>query len=174
MSSIVPPTPPSGTTAGMPGATVLPPGATPGKPGASSKTLSARPYIGRAIRLLGGHKLLTATTMILSLLVTLFPFIVSIAFSSIFQILGPLAGPGQSSTSNIWERTASLFGKTDVSSLGSLSWLATPLTLRTILIVWTCALVLSQLLSFLRSWIMAHLEARLLRTLQQSLYDHLQ
>jgi ATP-binding cassette subfamily B protein len=145
-----------------------------GKPGTAPKTLSARPYIGRAIRLLGGHKLLTATTMILSLLVTLFPFIVSIAFSSIFQILGPLAGPGQSSTSNIWERTASLFGKTDVSSLGSLSWLATPLTLRTILIVWTCALVLSQLLSFLRSWIMAHLEARLLRTLQQSLYDHLQ
>src|SRR2546429_8309727 len=174
MSSIVPPTPPSGTTAGMPGATVLPPGATPGKPGASSKTLSARPYIGRAIRLLGGHKLLTATTMILSLLVTLFPFIVSRAFSSIFQILGPISGPGQSSTSNIWDRTASLFGKTDVGSRGSLSWLATPLPLSTILIVWTCALVLSQLLSFLRSWIMAHLEARLLRTLQQSLYDHLQ
>jgi ATP-binding cassette subfamily B protein len=149
-------------------------GAKSGKPDTAPKTLSARPYIGRAIRLLGGHKLLTATTMILSLLVTLFPFIVSIAFSSIFQILGPLAGPGQSSTSNIWERTATLFGKTDVSSLGSLSWLATPLTLRTILIVWACALVLSQLLSFLRSWIMAHLEARLLRTLQQSLYDHLQ
>jgi ABC-type multidrug transport system fused ATPase/permease subunit len=139
--------------------------------------MSARPYIGRALRLLTKHKSLTATTILLSLLVTLFPFIVSIAFASIFQILGPLAGQGASAVNpnmSIWERTAPLFGKTDAGSLGGLSWLATPLTLRTILIIWAGALVFSQLLSFLRSWVMAHLEARLLRSLQRSIYDHLQ
>src|SRR5436309_2779022 len=51
---------------------------------------------------------------------------------------------------------------------------ATPLTLRTILIVWGVALIFSQLLNFLRAWVISHLEARLLRSLQQRIYDHLQ
>ena len=102
-----PPSPPPGMTAGMPPGPPLgkpPAGAPPAgmprvggamgsRPGMSSKMMSARPYIGRAVRLLGNHKSLTAITMLLSLLVTLFPFVVSVAFSSIFQILGPLAGP---------------------------------------------------------------------------------
>src|SRR5437764_12910061 len=193
MSSPSQPTPPPGMTAGLPpgpplGNVPAPSGATPaaGPPGASpalrhgmpNKMMSARPYIGRALRLLADHKALTAVTMILSLLVTLFPFVVSIAFSSIFQIAGRLAGmpgtPAVSPVASIWERTAPLFGKTDVSSLGSLSWLATPLTLRTILIVWGVALIFSQLLNFLRAWVISHLEARLLRSLQQRIYDHLQ
>ena len=144
--------------------------------------MSARPYLGRALRLLGHHKSLTAVTMLLSLLVTITPFIVSIAFSSIFQILGPLAGPKPpganvaNPASSIWDMSAPLFGKTDTSSLDAygLGWLATPLTLKTVLIVWASALVLSQLLSFLRAWVVAHLEARLLRGLQQEIYDHLQ
>ena len=180
-----PPTPPPGMTAGMP------PGPPLGKPPAGAppsgmppKMMSARPYIGRAVRLLGNHKALTAVTMFLSLLVTLFPFVVSVAFSSIFQILGPLAGPkppGASATNapggqSIWDMSAPLFGKTDTSWLADygIGWLATPLTLKTVLIVWASALVLSQLLGFLRSWIVAHLEARLLRGVQQSIYDHLQ
>lgn len=173
MTSNPSPSPAPGKMAGMAGATSPMPGAPPGRPGAMSKKMSARPYLGRAIRLLGGHKLLTVSAMSLSLLVTLFPFVVSIAFSAIFQILGPAAG-GVRIVGSLWDGKASLFGKADVSSLGSLSWLATPLTLRTILIVWASALVLSQLLSFTRSWIIAHLEARLLRSLQQSLYDHIQ
>jgi ABC-type multidrug transport system fused ATPase/permease subunit len=146
--------------------------------------MSARPYIGRAIRLLADHKALTGITMLLSLMVTLFPFVVSIAFSSIFQILGPLAGPkppgaqgtSATSTGSIWDMSAPLFGKTDTSWLSDygLAWLATPLTLKTVLIVWASALVLSQLLGFLRAWIVAQLEARLLRGIQQNIYDHLQ
>ena len=192
-----PPTPPPGMTAGMPPGPPLgtpPAGAPPpgmqaargpmGRPGMPHKMMSARPYIGRAIKLLGNHKSLTAVTMLLSLLVTLFPFVVSVAFSSIFQILGPLAGPkppGASATSvpstgSIWDLSAPLFGKTDTGSLANygLGWLATPVTLKTVLIVWASALVLSQLLGFLRAWVVAHLEARLLRGLQQNIYDHLQ
>ncbi|HEV7843801.1 MAG TPA: ABC transporter ATP-binding protein, partial [Pyrinomonadaceae bacterium] len=198
MSSPSQPTPPPGMTAGLPpgpplgkpaapaGAPpvsgtpgAMPPGRTPGMP---SRMMSARPYIGRALRLLGEHKALTAITMLLSLMVTLFPFVVSVAFASIFQILGQFAAPlppgarNANAARNIWEMTAPLFGKSDTSSLSNygLGWLASPLTLKTILIVWASALVLSQVLSFLRSWVVAHLEARLLRGLQQKIYDHLQ
>ncbi len=157
----------------------------PGGPrGLPPGMMSARPYLGRAVRLLGNHKSLTAVTMLLSLLVTLCPFVVSVAFSSIFQILGPLAGPRPAGaggatapgTGSIWEMSAPLFGRTDTSWMSDygLGWLAIPLTLRTVLIIWASALVLSQLLSFLRAWVVAHLEARLLRGLQQDIYDHLQ
>lgn len=168
-----------------PGIAGTPSGATPpGRPGMPYKMMSARRYIGRALGLLGEHKSLTAVTMFLSLLVTLLPFVVSVAFSAVFQILGPLAvhtpsdasGMRTADTSGIWDRTAPLFGKADTSSLSDygFGWLATPLTLRTVLIIWAGALVLSQLLIFLRSWVVAHLEARLTKGLQQRVYDHLQ
>ena len=193
MSSPSQPTPPPGMTAGMPpgpplGKTPPTPGAPPAgpmpgmKPGSPHKMMSARPYIGRALRLLADHKALTGITMLLSLMVTLFPFVVSVAFAAIFQILGQFAAPlppgarGAATGRSIWEMTAPLFGKSDTSSLNSygLGWTATPLSLRTVLMVWASALVLSQLLSFLRSWVVANLEARLLRGLQQKIYDHLQ
>jgi ATP-binding cassette subfamily B protein len=187
MSSAPPPTPPPGMTAGMPPGPPLgkPPAGMPmGKPGMPPKMMSARPYIGRALRLLGDHKSLTAITMLLSLMVTLFPFIVSIAFSAIFQILGPLVArpsggagaPAPTTSGSIWDMAAPLFGKSDTSGLAKygVEWIATPVTLRNVLIIWASALVLSQLLSFLRSWVVAHLEARLLRGLQQKIYDHLQ
>lgn len=156
-----------------------------GRPGMQPhKRMNARPYIGRAVKLLRDQKLLTGVVMFLSLLVTLFPFVVSIAFSAIFQILGPQSGPkppgiaaqSAASAGSIWELSAPLYGKTDISWLSNygLSWIATPLTLKTVLIVWAGALILSQLLSFMRSWVVAHLEARLLRSVQQNVYDHLQ
>ncbi len=192
-----PPSPPPGMTAGMPpgpplaqgkqpaGGMPPPPGMPMGKPGMPHKKMSARPYIGRALRLLGKHKLLTSLVMLLSLLVTLFPFIVSVAFSGIFQILGPQAGPkppGAQGTSapgtggSLWDLSAPLFGKTDTSWLADygLSWIATPLTLKTVLIVWASALVLSQILGFVRAYVVAHLEERLLTGLRQEIYDHLQ
>jgi ATP-binding cassette, subfamily B, bacterial len=199
MSSPSQPTPPPGMTAGMPPGPPLggqsptppPPGAPsrqaggppPGamKGGMPPKMLSARPYIGRALRLLSEHKALTAVTMLLSLVVTLLPFVVSVAFSAIFQILGQMAGPqgaraAANPSASVWDIPATLFGKSDLSSLRAygLGWVAAPLSFRTILIVWASALVLSQLLSFLRSWVVAQLEARLLRGLQQKIYDHLQ
>ena len=143
--------------------------------------MSARPYIGRALRLLGKHKALTAVSMFISLLITIFPFVVSIAFAAIFQILGPLAAGGNaaseaSGAGGIWDLSAPLFGKADTGWIDrqGLGWLSTPLSLRTVLIIWASALVLSQVLAFLRSWIVAHLEERLLTGLRQEVYDHVQ
>src|SRR4051812_18191055 len=116
MTAGLPPGPPLGppAAAGAPPAGGVPPaGATPppqqpplgmrmgGRQGMPPGMMSARPYLGRAVRLLGHHKALTGVTMLLSLLVTLFPFIVSISFSSIFQILGPLAGPKPPGMTNV-------------------------------------------------------------------------
>ncbi|OLE53911.1 MAG: ABC transporter ATP-binding protein [Acidobacteria bacterium 13_1_20CM_3_53_8] len=146
--------------------------------------MSARPYLGRALRLLGAQKSLTALAMFLSLLVTLAPFVVSVTFAAIFQILGPLAGRpaglaggrAPAATGSIWDLSAPLFGKADPVWLQQhgLGWIAAPLSLRTVLIIWAAALVLSQMLAFLRSWVVAHLEERLLTSLRQNLYDHLQ
>lgn len=157
-------------------------GAVPASSGKNVKPpkMSARPHIGRALKLLGEQKSLTTVTVILSLLVTLFPFIVSIAFAAIFQVLGTLTRPrtpeGFATNASVWDLSAPLFGKTDTSWLAQhgFGWVSTPLTLKTILIVWASALVLSQVLAFLRSWVVAHLEARLLRGIQQKVYDHLQ
>ncbi len=146
--------------------------------------MSARPYLGRALKLLGAQKGLTALSMSLSLLVTIAPFVVSVAFAAIFQILGPLAGRpaglaggrAPAPTGSLWDLSAPLFGKSDPAWLEQhgLGWIAAPLSLRTVLIVWATALVVSQMLAFLRSWVVAHLEERLLTSLRQNLYDHLQ
>lgn len=142
--------------------------------------MSARPYIRRALRLLLDHTGLTAVTVALSLAVTLLPFLVSISFAAIFQILGPLAAPRPTSApaamASIWTLSAPLFGRTDVGWLNDygLGWVATPLTLPTVLTIWGGALVFSQVLSFLRSWVVAHLEERLMRQLRQQVFEHVQ
>jgi ABC-type multidrug transport system fused ATPase/permease subunit len=141
--------------------------------------MSARPFVGRALKLLVEHKSLTAITVVLSLLVTLFPFVVSVAFAAIFQILGPVAGtkaPETAQTASLWDLSAPLFGRSDTSWLAGhgFGWVVAPLTLKTILIVWAGALVFSQVLGFLRAWVVAHLESRLLIGIQRKIYDHLQ
>ncbi|HYJ47330.1 MAG TPA: ABC transporter ATP-binding protein [Pyrinomonadaceae bacterium] len=151
------------------------PTVTGGKP----PKMSARPFVRRSLKLLVEHKSLTAMTVVLSLLVTLLPFVVSVAFAAIFQILGPVAGAGAAETvrtASLWELSAPLFGKADTSWLAGhgFSWVVAPITLRTILIVWAGALVLSQVLAFLRAWVVAHLESRLLVGIQRRIYDHLQ
>jgi len=144
--------------------------------GGKPPKMSARPFIGRALKLLVAHKALTAITVLLSLLVTLFPFVVSVAFAAIFQILGPVAGAKAPETASLWNLSAPLFGRSDTSWLAShgFGWVVAPLTLRTILIVWASALVLSQVLAFLRAWVVVHLESRLLIGIQRKIYDHLQ
>src|SRR3954469_21014898 len=90
------------------------PNVTGGKP----PKMSARPFVGRALRLLVEHKPLTAIMVLLSLLVTLFPFVVSVAFAAIFQILGPVAGaraPEAAPPASLWDLSAPLFGKSDTS-----------------------------------------------------------
>jgi ATP-binding cassette, subfamily B, bacterial len=138
--------------------------------------MSARPYIKRALGLFGRHKSLVAASIFLSLIITLLPFVVAAAFGPLMEILGraALGGDGDwSQVNRIWGQEGSLYSKADPSP-GFESWLASPLTFTTIFIVWAAALILSNLMEFLRSWVGANLEQRLLTEIRQDVYDHLQ
>ena len=156
--------PPEG---GMP-----PPGMMMGMP----PTMNARPYVKRALRLFGRHKSLVAASVFLSLIITLLPFVVSAAFGPLMEILGRAAMGSDgdwSQINRVWGQEGSLYSKADPSP-GFESWLASPLTFTTIFIVWATALILSNLMEFLRAWVGAHLDQRLLTEIRQDVYDHLQ
>src|SRR3954469_18751524 len=96
---------------------VLPPSpaipSAPGVEGGKPPKMSARPFVGRALGLLAEQKPLTTITVLLSLLVTLFPFVVSAAFAPIFKFPGPVAGtkaPGAAPAASLWDLSAPLFG----------------------------------------------------------------
>ncbi|MGB7923651.1 MAG: ABC transporter ATP-binding protein [Pyrinomonadaceae bacterium] len=138
--------------------------------------MSARPYIKRALGLFGRHKSLVAASIFLSLIITLLPFVVAAAFGPLMEILGRAAMGGDgdwSQIDRIWGQEGSLYSKADPSP-GFETWLASPLTFTTIFIVWAVALILSNLMEFLRSWVGAQLDQRLLTEIRQDVYDHLQ
>ena len=54
------------------------------------------------------------------------------------------------------------------------NWLSTPLTFTTIFVIWTCAIVLRNVIDILRAWVDANLEQRLLIGLRQRIYEHIQ
>src|SRR3954466_1922098 len=92
---------------------VLPPSpaipSAPGVEGGKPPKMSARPFVGRALRLLAEQKPLTTITVLLSLLVTLFPFVVSVALAAISQPLGPGAGtkaPAGGPAGSLWDLSA--------------------------------------------------------------------
>jgi ABC-type multidrug transport system fused ATPase/permease subunit len=142
--------------------------------------MSARPYLGRATKLLGSHKALVAASMLLSLIITLLPFVAAIAFGSLIKTLGD-AFARYGNASLVWRLPGSFFPKTDAAgswlahSFPQLNdWLTTPVSFVTIFITWVIAVAGIHLLLLLRAWVDAHLEQRLMMKLRQDTYDHLQ
>ena len=142
--------------------------------------MNARPYLGRATRLLGSHKAIVAASMLLSLIITLLPFIAAVAFGSLIKTLGD-AFARYGNASLVWTLPGSFFPKTDAGtgwlahSFPQLNdWLSTPVSFVTIFITWVIAIAGIHLLLLLRAWVDAHLEQRLLMKLRQDAYDHLQ
>jgi ATP-binding cassette, subfamily B, bacterial len=167
----------------------LPPGALPGgkapAPGPGSgkirmKTMprmNARPYIKRAFKLLGQHKLMVALSLFLSLVMFLLPFVAAAAFGPLIKLFGDAARGGN--WNSVWTVTGSFYDKTApggeagwFSLFGD--WLSTPLSFTTIFIIWTSAIVLRNVLDIFRAWVDAILDQRLLTGLRQSLYEHIQ
>lgn len=167
----------------------LPPGALPGgkAPGPGSgkirmKTMprmNARPYLKRAFKLLGQHKLMVALSLFLSLVMFLLPFVAAAAFGPLIKLFGDAATGGD--WNRVWNLTGSFYdnsarageaGWFSTSLIGN--WLATPLSFTTIFTIWTCAIVLRNVLDIFRAWVDAILDQRLLTGLRQSLYEHIQ
>jgi ABC-type multidrug transport system fused ATPase/permease subunit len=162
---------PLGKAVGPPGA--LPPGAMMGMPLPGGK-LSARPYIKRALTLLGNHKGIVGLSILLALVTTLIPFVYSAAFGPMMALLGIAANdPGK--WDQIWTLPGRLDGKPVTDQLaGSGGWLSTPLSFATIFTIWASALVLSHVTSFVRAWLDSKLDQRLITDIRQQVYDHMQ
>jgi ABC-type multidrug transport system fused ATPase/permease subunit len=144
-------------------------------PGMPLEGMSARPYLNRALKLLGNHKGLVVLTLLLSLVATLLPFIYSAAFGPIVELLGRTAVEQPDNWNQVWAQTGSLYSKADPESLTGIErWLATPLTFSTLFIIWASAMVLSYIAEFLHTWADSHLERRTLTDIRQQVYDHVQ
>ncbi|MDX6577934.1 MAG: ATP-binding cassette, subfamily bacterial [Blastocatellia bacterium] len=138
--------------------------------------MNAGPYLGRAFKLLGGHKAMVALSLFLSLVMFLLPFVAAAAFGPLIKLFGDVAKTGN--WNNVWTVTGSFYDKTAQTGGSSFpwitDWLGTPLTFTTIFIIWTCAIVLRNVLDIFRAWVDANLEQRLLTGLRQKLYEHIQ
>jgi len=139
--------------------------------------MSARPFLGRAFKLLGAHKALVALSLLLSLIMFLLPFLAAAAFGPLIKLFGDVAKGGD--WNRVWSATGSFVDKSAADGGGFSipfisDWLATPLTFTTIFIIWTCAIVLRNVLDIFRAWVDANLEQRILIGLRQKLYEHIQ
>ena len=148
-----------------------PPGAKALGPAAK---MSVRPYLKRALRLLGGHKALVALSLALAFVTTLLPFIYSAAFGPLMALLGSIAAE-PARWDIIWTLTGRLYGRTDAETLRGLQGrLATPLSFAALFSIWAGALVLSHLANFARAWVDAKLDERLIADVRRQVYDHVQ
>lgn len=122
--------------------------------------------------MLGAVRGSVAISIVLGFIVTALPFVVSAAFGPLMQVMGRAATEGN--LQGVWGLSGALFSRADGSRSGPFGWLATPLPFVVLLTIWSGSLVLSQVLSFLRSWIDARVEWKLLTEVRQRVHDHLQ
>ncbi|HXI75478.1 MAG TPA: ABC transporter ATP-binding protein, partial [Pyrinomonadaceae bacterium] len=141
--------------------------------------MNARPYLKRAFKLLGSHKAMVALSLLLSLVMFLLPFLAAAAFGPLIKLFGDVAKGGD--WNRVWSVTGSFYDKSAQTAEGGgfsipfiSDWLATPLSFTTIFIIWTCAIVLRNVLDIFRAWVDANLEQRILTGLRQKLYEHIQ
>ena len=138
--------------------------------------MNARPYLKRALKLLGSHKAIAALSLLLSLIMFLLPFVAAAAFGPLIKLFGDVAKSGN--WNDVWSVTGSFYDKSAQTGGGSFSWitdwLATPLSFTTIFIIWTSAIVLRNVMDIFRAWVDANLEQRILTGLRQKLYEHIQ
>src|SRR5229473_831082 len=141
--------------------------------------MNARPYLKRAFKLLGEHKPFVALSLFFSLVMFLLPFVAAAAFGPLIKLFGDGAKTGNWNT--VWTLSGSFYdkaahgGEAGWFSLPVITdWLATPLSFTTIFVIWTCAIVLRNVLDIFRAWVDANLEQRLLTGFRQKLYEHIQ
>ncbi len=170
----------------LPGALPLGPKGMPEGKGASGHIrmkemprMNARPYLRRAFKLLGEHKLFVALSLLFSLVMFLLPFLAAAAFGPLIKLFGDAAKTGN--WNSVWTLSGSFYDKTaHAGDTGPFSipfvtdWLATPLSFTTIFVIWTCAIVLRNVLDIFRAWVDANLDQRLLTGFRQKLYEHIQ
>ena len=140
--------------------------------------MKAGPYIKRALKLLQGHMGIVLISFVLSLIMSLLPFVAAAAIGPILKLFGQAAQGGD--WSKVWSMTSSFYDTGDGGNVAGFppafirNWLSTQLTFTTIFIIWTFSIVFRNVLDIVRAWVDANLEQRLLSSLRQHVYDHIQ
>jgi len=142
--------------------------------------MNAKPYIKRAFKLLGAHKPMVASSLFLSLIMILLPFVAAAAFGPLMKLFARIADNAAGGDWNaVWSVTGSFYDKAatpgDTGWFASVkSWLATPLSFTTIFVIWASAIVFRNVIDIFRAWVDAILEQRILTGLRLKLYEHIQ
>jgi ABC-type multidrug transport system fused ATPase/permease subunit len=169
---------PLGRPPGIPAGGAVTGGPGGGMAGASPPSMHARPYIARTVSMLDTFRGSVAGLIVLGLIAALMPFATIAVFGPLIQVLGQAANPPGSPNAGIlhgvWGHSGPLANHPPGGTSGPFSWLAHPLRFHLLLIIWAGSLILAQVLSFVRAWLDAHVEWKLLTNIRQRVHDHLQ
>lgn len=160
---------PLGPPAGFPPGAVMAggPGGRSGGPPVPRKV--AWGYVVRSLALLRPLRGLVAVSVLLGLIVTALPFVTPAVWGPIIEILGRAASQdGLGGLQGVWGVSGPRISRPDGSSSGPVLSFAVWLT------IWAASLVLSQVLGFVRAWVDAQVDWKLLTEIRQRVHDHLQ
>ena len=123
-------------------------------------TMSVRSYIRRSLPMLGRSGARSRASIVLGLAVTALPFVSNAAFGPLMQAVADAGIDGN--LSSVWGLDGSMLGRGDGAAAGLIGWLATPLPFAVLLTIWAARWCAAQVLGFLKSWIDAQVEWKLL------------
>lgn len=131
-----------------------------------------RAGLRRSVGLLAAVRGPVLVTIVLGLLVSALPFVSNAVFGPLMQTIAHAGAAGN--LTGVWSVKGALRGTGDGVQSGPLGWLSAPLPFWVLLTVWGASLVLGQLLSFIDTWIQAQVQWKLLATIRQRVYEHVQ
>lgn len=125
-------------------------------------------YVRRSLALIRPLRGLVVVSTLLGVVVTLLPFVTPAVWGPMVDIMGRVASRDGGSLQNIWSATGPRTSRPDGTFSGPV------LTFSAWLVIWGAALVLAQVLGFVRAWVDAQVDWRLLTEIRQRVHDHLQ
>lgn len=134
--------------------------------------MNLRTYIRRSAPMLGAVRGAVATSIVLALVVSALPFVSNAAFGPVMAAVADAGLAGNLGT--VWNLDGSLLSRGDGAASGPLDWLASPLPFAALLSIWAAGLIATQILGFVKSWIDATVEWKLLTVVRQRVHDHVQ
>ena len=159
-----------------------------GTAGLAPPSMSARAAIGRSLPMLHAVRGMVTLSIVLGLIVTALPFVVSAAQGPFMVLFGRATGcPG--GLKSVWHLSAALRGEASSpahdtcvgaggppphGTSGLLDWLATPLSFPVLLAIWGASLVLLEVVGFGRAWADAQVQWRLVTDIRQRVHDHVE
>lgn len=129
-------------------------------------------YVWRSAAMLGEVKGAVAASITLGLVVAALPFVSNAALGPVLQAVADAGMRGD--LAGVWALDGSLLSRRDGGATGPFGWLATPMPFVALLAIWAAALLSAQLLGFVKAWIDARVDWRMLTVIRQRVHDHIQ